>query len=138
MNYLPCFFALSAVACTADGEGAAGDGATLPNDAYFIASFAPYGSPEACLANSPEPRGCRFAITLCKDGRAARRIADIVSVGTYDLDGSIAHATLADGTSFEFDVETRVKTGDSPNTTWIVDTNNTHMTQQFDSIDCSR
>ncbi|MBA3458302.1 MAG: hypothetical protein H0T42_34790, partial [Deltaproteobacteria bacterium] len=95
-------------------------------------------SPEECLANSAEPRGCRFAITLCKNGRAAERVADIISVGTYGMIGTAAHATFDNGTSLEFDVETRVKTGDSPNTTWIVDVNNLHETLQFDTIDCSR
>lgn len=133
MNYLACLVALSAVACTSDGGGV-----TLPDDAYFIANFAPHASPEACLADSPDPRGCRFAITLCKDGRAAQRVADIISVGTYEMDGSLAYATFSDGTPLEFDVETRVKSGDSPTTSWIVDSSNLHETPQFDSIDCSR
>jgi hypothetical protein len=124
--------ALSLAACTAETEIA------LPYDAYFLAVSAPYASPDDCIANSPEPRGCRFAITLCADGRAAQRIADIISTGTYEVIDSVAHASFADGTSLEFDVATRSLAGDSPNTTWIVDTSNLRETLQFDTIDCSR
>lgn len=109
----------------------------LSYDAYFIAVFAPHTSAEDCIASSPDPRGCQFATTLCKDGRAASRMGDIISIGTYEMLGSVAHATLTSGETFEFDVSTPAKAGDSANTTWNADTTNLHLTEQFDTIDCS-
>jgi hypothetical protein len=135
MKNLACLFAVLSVAACTDDNGSSPT--TLTYDAYFIANFAPHASPEACIANAPDPRGCRFAITLCKNGRAAQRVADIISEGTYDMIGSVAHATFTDGTSLEFDVQTRVKDGDGANTTWIVDATNLHETQEFDTISCA-
>jgi hypothetical protein len=129
---------LSVAACTDDGESL--NPTPLAYDAYFIAVFAPHTSPQDCL-DSPDPRGCRFAITLCKDGRAAERIADIVRDGSYDMIDNVAHVTINDyptgSWSFEFDVVARVRSGDSPNTSWIFDTAGYHQTLQFDTIDCA-
>ncbi|MBA3500466.1 MAG: hypothetical protein M4D80_06170 [Myxococcota bacterium] len=108
----------------------------LTQDAYYLAVFAPDTAPEDCLAH-PDPRGCQFAITLCKDGRAAERIGDIISSGTYELNGSVAHVAV-DNYSFEFDVATRVRSSDSPKTTWVLDTKDLHKTFNFDTIDCTR
>ena len=110
----------------------------LPEDAYFIGVFVPYKSPQHCIESSPDPRGCRFAITLCRDGRAAQRMADIVSEGTYDMIDGIAHARFTEGTSLEFDVALRKRAGDAPNTSWIFDVDNLHESLLFDTIDCSR
>jgi hypothetical protein len=125
--------ALVLLGCAADSDPPT----PLSYDGYFIAVFAPHASPEACIADSIDPRGCRFAITLCKDGRAAQRVADIVSTGTYDMIDGIAHATFTDGTALEFDVAARKKASDAPGTSWIVDVNNLHETPQFDTIACS-
>jgi hypothetical protein len=131
MKHLACLVILCATACTAADE----DVTLLTVDAYYLAVFAPDTSPEDCLAR-PDPRGCRFAITLCSDGRAAERIGDVISDGTYELNGSIALVTLEDR-SFEFDVATRVRSNDSPKTSWVLDTKDLHKTVHFDTIDCA-
>ncbi len=125
--------ALTVAACSTDDAATA----TLSSDSHFIAVIAPYMSPEDCISNSPDPRGCRFTLTFCKDGRAARRIADVISEGEYELIGSVAHATYSDGTSLEFDVTTMKGNSDGSNTTWIADVNNLHESMLFDTIDCA-
>jgi hypothetical protein len=105
----------------------------LPSDAHYVAVFAPFTSPEDCLANSPDPRGCRFAITLCANGRAAKRTADIVDDGHYYMEGPIAHAVLASD-RFDFDVETVIEIGSTQR--WIVDDQRRWETLQFDTISC--
>jgi hypothetical protein len=132
----PMLFVLATILATACTTSEGDEAPLLSRDIYYLAVFAPHPSPEACLANSPEPRGCRFAITLCKDGRAAERIADIIQTGTYEMSGATALVSLPE-TTFEFDVATRVKAGDSANTTWILDTNDVHANPSFDTIDCA-
>jgi hypothetical protein len=129
MKHLLCLVTLCATACTVDE-----DVMLLTQDTYYLAVFAPDTSPEDCLARAD--RGCRFAITLCSDGRAAERIGDVIGSGTYELNGSVALVVL-DSYSFEFDVATRMRSADSPKTTWILDTKDLHKTFHFDTIDCA-
>jgi hypothetical protein len=126
-------FALSFTACATDADS--NEERKLSKDAHFIEVFPGYTSPQDCLDRSPDPRGCRFTITLCHDGRAAQRIADIISEGSYVMMDSVAHVTLHDGRTLDFDVATRTDLGD-PNATWIRDASNLHDNPEFDTISC--
>ncbi len=120
------------------GPGQEPDPATaLPADAHFIALVPPYPTPEACIAEDPQPFSCEFSLSLCMNGRAGQRIGDLIAEGTYDMENSIAHVTYTDGSTLEFDVDAVVEIG-SPNAHWIVDTERRWETLQFDNIDCSR
>jgi hypothetical protein len=139
MKTLACLaVAGSLAACMESGaSNTTPDPATaLPSDAHFVAVFSPYASPEECVANAAEPRGCLSSLSLCKSGRAGRRLGDIVEQGAYDMIDSIAHVSFTDGTSLGFDVEAVVEIG-SPDTHWIIDTERRWETLQFDNIDCS-
>jgi hypothetical protein len=126
-------FALSFTACATDSDS--NEERKLSKDAHFIEVFPGYTSPEDCMARSPDPRGCRFTISLCHSGRAAQRIADIISSGTYVMIDGVAHVTFDDGRTLDFEVATRMDLAD-PNATWIRDVNNLHETQDFDTISC--
>jgi hypothetical protein len=128
--------AVVAVACGDPDEGPGDSDLTvhLAEDAYYIAVFVPHTSPADCLAES-DPRSCAISITLCADGRAARRIGDVIQSGTYELDGPLANA-MVDGTDFTFDVASRASPDDGANTTWILDDADYHVDPVFDTIDC--
>lgn len=108
----------------------------LPSDAHYVAVFAPFSSPEDCLANAQDPRSCSFALTFCADGQAARRMGDVVESGDYYLEGSVAHASYNDGIEqLTFDVDAVIEL-ESPTTNWIVDDANRWETFAFDTIAC--
>ncbi|MCW5803239.1 MAG: hypothetical protein KIT31_12720 [Deltaproteobacteria bacterium] len=109
----------------------------LPSDAHYVAVFAPFSSPEDCLANAQDPRSCAFALTFCADGQAARRMGDVVESGDYYLEGSVANASYNDGVQqLRFDVDAVVDL-ENPTTHWIVDDAHRWETLAFDTISCS-
>jgi hypothetical protein len=132
-------FALSFTACATDSDSDSSEERQLSRDAHFVEVMPGYSSPEDCMARSPDPRGCRFTISLCHDGRAAQRIADIISVGTYVMKHSVAHVTFDEpfnpGRTLDFDVATRTDLA-FPDSVWIRDVNNLHETGEFDTIRC--
>jgi hypothetical protein len=103
---------------------------TLASDAYFVADFV-----DECLANETDTRGCSFSIALCRNGRAAERIGDIIQAGHYMMEGSVAIAEL-DTHSFRFDVDTGAGGGTGADA-YVPDTEGLWHTFQFDTIDCS-
>ena len=124
-----------------DSGGGTGEPATaLDYDAHFVALIGTHPTPEDCLATEEMPFVCRFSISLCKNGRAGYLRGDIVSSGTYNLEGNIAHITFtSDGSpideKMDFDVVAPAEIG-APQAKWIVDTEGRWNTLQFDNISC--
>jgi hypothetical protein len=117
------------------GSGAA----TFAQDTYFTGVVAPYPTPEACVAAANPAEitslyGCELELAFCAGGMAGLRQHDIVTEGTYRIDGDIVDATLG-GIAVTLDTRTGAATN-AMTDTYIPDTAERWMTWDFDVITC--
>jgi hypothetical protein len=125
---------LLALAACMDSGSSGGPGNVLDADAHFVGLVGTHATPEDCLAKEPNPFVCEYSLSLCANGRAGLRRGDLVSEGTYTLNGVVANATFTDNTRMSFDVQAAHEIG-SPQK-WIVDRQERWNTLAFDNIDC--
>ena len=116
-----------------------GDGEPLAENTYYTGFPARYASPADCLAHSTHPFGwdCSFEIALCTNGKAGLRFGDIVTSGTYAVDGGIARGMI-ENDALALDISTAAEPEDPiiDGIRWQVDTERRWTTQTFDVISC--